>query len=298
MLLALFIVGNTGLAQKKRLILLSMTNTSSLNNKYAEENKNRFNPFQKLILIFTLVCVQLLWANDKESLKADFLSLAKKYNIPAADIYVSIGTTKESILKHNSETKVIPASLTKLMVASAVLDTMPANLQFSTYLKAKSYRANGIYDEVCLMGGGDPSFVSEDMWKLVNQALRANLKQVSAKILVDESYFDDEYFHEGRQSQRVSRAYDAPVSAMSFNWNSVNLYIRPGDSRASAASVFADPKNDYIVLKADVKTGSKEDLKVERIELADGRNQFNVSGSIAIGAPEKAIYRAISKPSL
>ena len=50
-------------------------------------------------------------------------------------------------------------------------------------------------------------------------------------IVVDDRLFDLLRYDPSRNPERVPRAYDAPVGAMSFNWNSINVYVRPGEQK-------------------------------------------------------------------
>ena len=38
------------------------------------------------------------------------------------------------------------------------------------------------------------------------------------------------------KTEESDRAYDAPVNALSFNWNTTSIYIRPGLKRGEKAS--------------------------------------------------------------
>ncbi|MBY0385282.1 D-alanyl-D-alanine carboxypeptidase/D-alanyl-D-alanine-endopeptidase, partial [bacterium] len=134
----------------------------------------------------------------------------------------------------------------------------------------------------------------ENFWAMVNELKRSGIRVLEGQLYVDSSLFDEEHFSESRQSVRVDRAYDAPVSALSFNWNSVNIFVRPG-KKNEAAAVFADPQNDYIELKNQVVTGAKTDLRVER-KSQKKHDQIIVSGTIALGAAEQVVYKSITHP--
>jgi D-alanyl-D-alanine carboxypeptidase/D-alanyl-D-alanine-endopeptidase (penicillin-binding protein 4) len=99
----------------------------------------------------------------------------------------------------------------------------------------------------------------------------------------------------------VDRAYDAPTGAMSFNWNSVNVFIRPG-KKGEPAVVFADPENDYIQLKNEVKTvsaGSANSIDVQRESRAAGEGDVVVvRGKITADSKEITVYKNITRPDL
>lgn len=192
----------------------------------------------------------------------------------------------------NSHNKLIPASVSKVLTSAAVLKAIPPGTKLKTQLY---YDGKNLY----LKGGGDPGFVSETMWFLVNHFTRNEIKKVTGEIIVDDSLFDKERFDSSRQKVRVDRAYDAPTGAMSFNWNSINVFIRPGDSVGTKAKVFLDPESDYAQLKSEVKTvdGSTQDLFVDREETKNG-DLIIVRGKIGIKAKEAVVFKNITKPDL
>ncbi|MFN7729523.1 MAG: D-alanyl-D-alanine carboxypeptidase/D-alanyl-D-alanine-endopeptidase [Bdellovibrio sp.] len=206
-------------------------------------------------------------------------------------IYVAETPTK--ILFQNQGSKdLIPASVTKILTAGAVLKHFPPG----TKLKTQIY---GEGQNIYLKGGGDPGFVSETMWFLVNQFVRTQIKVIEGDIIVDDSFFDSLRFDPSRQKERVDRAYDAPTSAMSFNWNSINVFIRPGAKAGDIAAVFLDPENDYTTLKSDVRTvgGAGNELVVDRDESKSG-DHLIVKGKIGVNSKEIAVFKNITKPDI
>ena len=65
------------------------------------------------------------------------------------------------------------------------------------------------------------------MWFLVNEFTRSQVNKITKDIVVDDTLFDNVRYDNSRESKRVDRAYDSPIGAMSFNWNAVNVFIRP-----------------------------------------------------------------------
>lgn len=213
---------------------------------------------------------------------------------------ISEGDHQETILEVESHRKLIPASISKLATASTVLDVFPAGSKFKTTLLSDAkIEGSVLKGNLYLRGGGDPSFVSENMWFLVNAFLRTGIRKIEGDIIVDDSLFDSLRFDPSRQAERVDRAYDAPVGAMSFNWNSINIFVRPGKTN-EPAQVFLDPENDYVELVNKTKTiGSGQALFADRID--DKKNQadvIHVGGKIGHDIKEFVIYKNITKPDL
>lgn len=253
----------------------------------------------KIIFLILLVThVQFSYADD---LSNKLKNIIKKHRFNEQQLGLYVEEEGKEIFNLNAARSMVPASLTKIVTGAAVLNAFPMNKKFETKILAKKNIENGtIKGDVCLKGGGDPSFVSEKMWYLVNELKRTGLSSVEGDLRVDATRFDDELFDSGRESVRVDRAFDAPISAASFNWNSVNIFIRPGDSAGAPAKVFLDPENDYLELENKTKTVSKKGVKsleASRVKAGD-HDKIIVSGSISAGAPEAVIYKSISNPNL
>lgn len=200
--------------------------------------------------------------------------------------------------------RMIPASITKLYTAAAVLRGFPPGTKFKTQLAIdapeKVSDRGTLSGPLYFIGKGNPSFVSEDMWFLVNQFRREGVALIAGDIIVDDSFFDQVRFDDSRQRARVDRAYDAPVGALSFNWNALNVFVRPGEKAGSTAKVYLDPASSYAQLDNQVTTKKSGPTQVEvrRTKSSLAGETFVVKGSIAVGSPEKPIYTSISDPAL
>jgi serine-type D-Ala-D-Ala carboxypeptidase/endopeptidase (penicillin-binding protein 4) len=226
-------------------------------------------------------------------------------------VWVSEGDT--DLYGWQADKKFIPASTSKIPTAAAVLGLLPPALKFKTVFAADAKNAsvakNGkilggiLKGPLYLVGGGDPSFVSENMWFLVNELIRTGIAEVQGDLIVDDSRFDDIRFGEDRQSQRVDRAYDAPLGAMSLNWNAVTAWVRPGLKSGDPAEVSLDVMSSFLKLENRAKTsaGSKPiAIGVERLASKDPLKgeTFLATGSIGANQPEKAIYKSIRAPDM
>lgn len=255
------------------------------------------------VLILSALSAQ---AQDLASkIESDFSSIAKKFSVAEKDlgVYASIGEGQDTkvLLDVNGTKLMIPASITKVATASAVLAQFPPGHKFKTQILGSGDVQNGVLKgALYLKGGGDPSFVSENMWFLVNAFTRNKINKIEGDLIVDDSLFDKVRYDLSRQKARVDRAYDAPVGAMSFNWNSVNIFVRP-HVKGGEAEVFIDPQNDYIRLvnKAKTVAGSANKLLADRTD----DNKFpgdvvTVGGTIGQSLKEAVVFKNITQPDL
>lgn len=263
----------------------------------------------KLVFVLLLAWGHSVFAVDsawvsKEQKKLQ--QILKKSGIPESHfgIYVAGGEGEPKVIfSQNEDKKMIPASITKLVTAAAAITQFPPGTKFKTVLMTSGKIEDGVLKgDLILRGGGDPSFVSENMWYLVNAFTRTSVKKIEGDLIIDDSLFDKVRFDPTRQKERVDRAYDAPTGAMSFNWNSVNVFVRPGKKAGDPAQVVADPDNQYIQLKSKVVTspeGAKTSVSVDRDEDTKGPGDIvQVSGKIALGSKEVVVYKNITQPDL
>ena len=233
-------------------------------------------------------------------LKKEFEKSLKQSTLSVSNLGVIVADGNDILYQLNAEKAFIPASLVKVFTAGALLNLLPSSMQFRTqFLADKPIKNTVLKGALYLKGGGDSGFVSEDLWNLVNNLIRTGLKKVEGDLIVDDSRFDSK--RKGPRLLRPSHAtYDAPVGALSFNWNTANLYIRPGEQAGRPARVIVDPSSSYFTsIKNQVRTvkaGQKKHILVHRVKGA--RESLKITGKIPVHHKEVLIYRNILYPAL
>lgn len=222
-------------------------------------------------------------------------------------IFIAESQSESSaLLQVQPDHKLIPASISKIATAATVLEKILPGTRLKTGLWSQASIQDGVLlGDLYLKGAGDPSFVSENMWVLVNNFTRQKIHTIQGDIVVDDSLFDELRFDPTRQDERVDRAYDAPVGAMSFNWNSINVYARPGKKVADPAQVFIDPENNYTHLISHVKTVEKCDdpcIQIDRsFDAKEKKEIVTVHGKARMqqeGKKEILAFANITHPDL
>lgn len=225
----------------------------------------------------------------------------------ALGIYVSIGEKNNTttVYENNPAKEMIPASLSKIITAGAALSELRPGTRFTTELAtAGSVENNVLKGDLYLIGGGDSGFVSESMWNLVNEFYRNQIHIIEGDLVVDDTWFDQIRQDPSREESDVDRAYNSPIGAMSFNWNSVNVFVRPAAKKGQRPQVFVDPQNNYIRVINDARTveGNKSiSIQVKRVTNPDKTfkgNTIRVTGGMPLGADEKVFYRSITEPEI
>lgn len=244
-----------------------------------------------------LLLIITLWMSAFAQNNAALDTIVKKSKIPESSLGLWIKGADRTY-SHNGDKKFVPASLSKIPTAGAALDLLGLQHKYVTgvFITGK-IEGSDLNGDIYLKGGGDPGLVSENYWNIVNELKRSGIRKITGKIYVDDYAFDDDRYSIGRQSRRVDRAYDAPVGALSFNWNSVNIFVRPAATVGEMSRVFLDPENEYVKLINKCKTARKTNIQIDR-ETKNGKDTIIVSGTIDLNEREKVVYKSITNPEL
>ncbi len=122
------------------------------------------------------------------------------------------------VLSKNADTKLIPASTLKVLTSLAALHYLGDTFRFRT-----EFYIDGEYNLI-IKGFGDPLLVSEVISKAVTELKPVIIAHGTGinDILIDQSYFESVDIP-GR-SDGSYEPYNAPIGALSANFNTVNFF--------------------------------------------------------------------------
>ena len=124
-----------------------------------------------VFLIFWCLYFSLVAYGTDTAFNSNIQQIIQKYGINKDQLGIEISLGSKKIFSVNSDKKFIPASVTKILTSYVVLKNLPLNYKFKTEL---FFDGTDLY----IKGSGDPSFVSENMWFLVNEFVRKNTKSI------------------------------------------------------------------------------------------------------------------------
>ena len=184
------------------------------------------------------------------------------------------------------------ASNTKLFATAAALWALGPNYEFRTSLIANGEVEDGkLNGDLVVVGGGDPNLsgrlhggdvmtVPREMAAAVK---RAGIQMITGGLVMDDRLFD-----------RVSRApgwpqgeslwwYCAPVSALSFNDNCVDVTVKGAKAAGRAAKVSVSPDLPHVRVISRCKTCEKK--QSQRVSF-----KRNAEGAIVVGGCIRAAF--------
>jgi D-alanyl-D-alanine carboxypeptidase/D-alanyl-D-alanine-endopeptidase (penicillin-binding protein 4) len=168
--------------------------------------------------------------------------------------------------EHESKVLMNPASNVKLITSAAGLSVLDTGYQFKTAVFVDDNTTDGdVAQNIYLKGFGDPDLASSDLDSLACAVHRFGITTIVHNIIVDDSFFDDNYWGDGWSWDDESDP-DAPyINALSVNKNCIMVHI---STDSANISVSLEPNTDFVTVvnKATIVLDSvRMPLKIRRL---------------------------------
>jgi D-alanyl-D-alanine carboxypeptidase/D-alanyl-D-alanine-endopeptidase (penicillin-binding protein 4) len=176
--------------------------------------------------------------DDFPTLNARVNSLISKYKLTKSKIGIRAVSLSEgkSIYSKNSGTLLTPASNLKIFTTGAALCILGKDFNYETTLYRSGVITDGILTgNLIVTSNGNPNIsgrfyegnttaVFED-WG--DTLLSLGIKGVIGDVVIDDTAFDRDYLVDSWPSNQLACWYCAPVSAVSFNDNCIDITVFP-----------------------------------------------------------------------
>ena len=155
---------------------------------------------------------------------------------------------------YDADTPRIPASTTKLITALAALEILGEDYRFTTRLLVSGkVRESTLHGDLYLAGGGDPTLSTNDLQGFVDALKAAGITHVRGRFAFDESFLTTT--QEINPKQPVAAAYNPSVSALSLNYNRVQLRWTGRPGAKNFQTWLRSPADGIFLPVAGVSTG-------------------------------------------
>lgn len=198
-----------------------------------------------------------------------------------------------------SQRPLIPASTTKLLLSSALLANLSPNFRMQTrFYRTGPLKKGRVDGDLIVVGDGDPFLVSEELFLIASELHLLGYKEFTGDLIVDNSLFVNETYSKEQNKARgcAMRAFDAPVSALGVNFNSLTVAISPAEKVGEYALANLEPfPLKGVKIKNEIRTilhGAtkiQSDCKVE----SDGTLEITVRGQVQHGGRVQRLYRSL-----
>jgi serine-type D-Ala-D-Ala carboxypeptidase/endopeptidase (penicillin-binding protein 4) len=208
-------------------------------------------------------------------------------------------TTGRTVFAHQADQLINPASVSKMFTTAAALCLLHPDYRWRTTLFTNERPEKGaIKGPLYVKGGADPYLVDERLHLLVVELKALGLKTIEGPIILDDTYLDDEESGPGWSQDASSKPYQAPMGALSLDFNSVSVLVFPAEAAGQEARLELLPDSDHFKLTNKVKTVERGRSWV-RLDVAPLGNQTRVlaRGQVRLDEPGHRGFVRVTSPA-
>lgn len=216
-------------------------------------------------------------------------------------IFVYDLTRKHVLFARDSQVRLIPASVTKCLVAAMLLENSEKvrNIKTAFYATGK-IRNKTLYGDLIFMGSGDPFFTNEKIWQLTSDVRRMGIRKITGKLVINHSLFyhvtndiDRKYAQKSSQN-----AYNSQISSSAVNFGVLAITVSPRNVGQNAYLGMEPFFLPHFKVQGRVRTVSARhhtQIYVKRIT-KNNTDTFYVSGQISEKDHFQRVYRSVGIP--
>jgi serine-type D-Ala-D-Ala carboxypeptidase/endopeptidase (penicillin-binding protein 4) len=213
-------------------------------------------------------------------------------------------TTGETVYAHNPDTLMIPASNQKLLTSALALDTLGPRYFFETPVGIQGEVRDGVlHGDLGVRGGGDPTisgrFEAGDSFAVFRRWAQAlserGIREVAGDLYLEHGLFEDEVVHPDWPREQLMWWYEAPVGALSFNDNVVQLRAW-GSQPGRPAAVEMVPRLPALRLHNGLVTSGERRQHNVRVHRAPFGRTVEVTGRAYRNARPTEVWVTVLDP--
>ena len=227
-------------------------------------------------------------------LPASVSAALKDAGIPERSVAVVVQGVDQpqSLLRHNAEQAMNPASTMKLITTYAALELLGPAYTWKTEVltdaplpNAQSQLSGNLY----LRGSGDPRLALEQFWLLLRQLRARGVATIDGDLILDRSAFSLPAHDPGQFDNEPLRPYNAGPDALLINLKSLRLTLRPDSEQKTISVISETPGDDLrvdnrLLMTTDACADWRERIKVK----VDG-TRIELSGNFSASCGDKAL---------
>ena len=212
--------------------------------------------------------------------------------------------TGEQLYRLHSSRLLLPASTQKLLTAAAAAERLGWGYQFTTRIVATApISAGTIGGDLVIVGNGDPTINPRhpERWQIFDQwaaTLQAKgITVVTGQLIGDDNAFAEPGWGMGWSWDDLRFGYGAPVGALQYNENQIDVVVAPGIAPGTPALITTSPTDSGIVVEHRVTTaapGTAANIEIARVP---GTIVMRVQGQVAADSKPVSVTAAAENPT-
>jgi D-alanyl-D-alanine carboxypeptidase/D-alanyl-D-alanine-endopeptidase (penicillin-binding protein 4) len=244
--------------------------------------------------------------SPQEALRRDLdaIFLAPRFEHALFGVKVQSLASGDVLYGLNPSKLMMPASNMKLVTLAAAAARLGWDHRFETRLVSAAAIEDGVLKgDLVVIGGGDPSINGRggDRMRVFDEwaaRLRsAGITAIEGRLVGDDDAFEDETLGMGWSWDDLAYGFAAPVGALQFNEDLVDVVIAPGTAPGEPASVEMEPGHSGLAILNGVTTVDPDgrlDLSFRRLP---SRTTLEVTGTVPLGAARAVRTASVDNPT-
>ncbi len=265
-----------------------------------------------IILFWFAVLNHICSAQNKSSIQSHFNSFLNDPALRGSMVGFSIMNADDGnmIFSYHDSLALIPASCLKIATTGAALGILSEHYRFKTKIVYQgNVDASGIlHGDVIIIGGGDPVFgsdrwgekegVSEAAEQINQKIIRAGIKKIEGKLIVDISRYDNQFCCHSWACDDTGNYFGAGASAFNFGENKYDLRLQSGTRPGLEVKIIStSPELSHYSFENCLTTGGPHSGDQSNIYPGSTDSSICVDGSIPLSKSPFVIKGAIPNPS-
>jgi serine-type D-Ala-D-Ala carboxypeptidase/endopeptidase (penicillin-binding protein 4) len=210
--------------------------------------------FRKIFLFFA-ACIPAAQNAAQNALPSEILSALKSAGIPqsSASFLVVDAQTGATLLSHQADKSMNPASVMKLVTTAAALDVLTPQFTWRTdFLTTANAEHNVLNSPLYIRASGDPKITWEDLERVFVRLREKGISELKGGVVIDKSVFAPMPNDVAAFDRSPLRPYNVTPDAMLFNFKAAGFKISP-QVQDNSVRITPEPFPEGTALTANVK---------------------------------------------
>ncbi len=223
----------------------------------------------------------------------------------------------QTLYDHNGDKLFLPASNAKLFSTALGLTRLGPDYQFTTtVVSTAAPDQNGVVNgDIVLVGGGDPNLSSRvipynprksferdlmiPLTELARQIVESGVRRVEGNLIGDDGRYVRQSYGDGWSWGDTNWGYGAPVGALCFNDNQIEIYVQPDPVAGRPGRLSLQPDLDYYRLENRIRTAATRTVaQALELEREPSNRSVRLWGEISVRSPGRTFSVAVDDPGL